>query len=461
LIVAVLALVSVRLMTRRLGPTDYGLFVTALTFVTLAMFLTDLGVSSVAGREIAKNPEEAPHILGHNLGLRLTLSLALVPPLILLGLLLYRGSTAQLYWAIALIALAVPFQSVRSVAAGFFVASIRNYLTAAIAVLNQLAYVIALIVALYAHSGIVGCAAAYLFSTVIASAAAFFITRREVEFRPRFNARRWRAVIGQSMSIGMIQIVNLIYLKADTFLLSLMASPHAVGLYGVAYVIIGFLTLGPGLLMVSLIPLIARAEDDELESLLRRAVAFLATVGVLVACGAYLFAPAVVELLAGPKFSGAVTPVRVLGVACIFTYVNNAFGFAAFARNRHQRMLIVSLAGLVVNVASNIAVIPRFGIDGAAWATVGSELVTLVGVYVVFRRDVGVRVSLVAPLVRPLVVGLVLCAVAQRFLSSGSRQGLEVLAYVPVVAIVYFGLLALLRGLPEDVVTGLRRISFR
>ena len=88
-------------------------------------------------------------------------------------------------------------------------------------------------------------------------------------------------------------------------------------------------------------------------------------------------------------------PLSILAVSCVFSYLNAALGFASVARNRHHKMIVVSLVGLAVNVITNIIVIPIYGINGAATAYLFSELVTLCGVYLVFRRDVGLRIPLV------------------------------------------------------------------
>jgi O-antigen/teichoic acid export membrane protein len=460
-IVALLAVVAVRLMTRHLGPTDYGLFVTALTFVTLATFLTDLGITDITGREISKNSNSAPQILGRNVGLRLALSVALVPVLIIIGSLVYRGSQPQLRWAIVIISLATPFQSVRSVITGLFIATIRNHITAVLQVLNQSVFLASLIIALLAHTGVLGCATAYLFTALVTCSITLVITRVQVPFRLHIDITEWRMVLVQSMSIGLIQIVNMVYLKADMILLSLMTTPRQVGLYGLAYVVIGYLNTGPNLLMTTLIPLIAQAREEELGSLVRRATSLLATSGALVSCGTILFAPAVVQLLGGPKFADAVTPVRILGVSCLFTYINSGLGYTAFARNKHQRMLAVSIAGLMLNVAANLVVIPRFGINGAAWATCGSELVTLMGVYIIFRKDVGVRTPILIPLIRPVLVAVTIGVIVQEVWFSSGTQHVSSLLYIPVIVLAYFSSLAIVNGLPEDIVRIIRRIAWR
>ena len=79
ILIAALGALALRLMTHRLGPDSYGMFVTAGTFVSTWELLTDLGINALAGREIARNPNDAGNILSYNLGLRLSLSAMLIP----------------------------------------------------------------------------------------------------------------------------------------------------------------------------------------------------------------------------------------------------------------------------------------------------------------------------------------------------------------------------------------------
>jgi O-antigen/teichoic acid export membrane protein len=46
---------------------------------------------------------------------------------------------------------------------------------------------------------------------------------------------------------------------------------------------------------------------------------------------------------------------------------------------------------LVLNVVANAAVIPRFGISGCAWATVGSEFVGVLTILFVINRELDLR----------------------------------------------------------------------
>ncbi len=461
LLVALLGTISLRLMTTRLGPSQYGDFVASLSFVASAMLIADLGVNAITGREIARSPHDAASILGHNLGLRLTLSVVFIPIVSFLGFLAYQGSNATLRYCVVIAACAVPFDALRSVCLGYFVAGVRNHIAAVISLVQQVIFVGLIIVALWIGWGVIACVYGYLVSTAVTGITTFVVTRRNVRFGPRFNLRRWRTIVAQSLSIGVIQIINLLYLKADLIILSIMSTSTNVGIYGVAYAVITFFLLIPSIFMTSLLPVMTTASESDLGRIVDRAVRYLAAAGVLVAAGTLCFGAQVIHLLAGDKFTAAAVPLSILAVSCIFSYLNAALGFASVARNRHHKMIVVSLVGLAINVVTNIVVIPTYGINGAATAYLFSELVTLCGVYLVFRRDVGLKVPLVRILVRPVAVGII-CVVLFRSILSARSQGLAtagVLAGGEVT--LYVLVLYLLGGIPDELHTALVKVRTR
>lgn len=373
----------------------------------------------------------------------------MVPILIALGVLVYHGDGSELVASIVILSIALPFDAIRATSLGYYVASIRTYYSAAVTLLQQVIYVTGVIFAIYTGHGIVGCAVSYLVAASTAGVVAFLVTRRELAFRPRYGAAQWRRAVAQSFSLGAIWVVNLLYLKADTLLLSRMSTPRQVGLYGVAYSFITFFSVVPALLMTSLLPLLAQATPETLSRIAGRASQLLAFVGALFAVGAILFAPQAIRILSGPHFLAASTPLRILSVATVFTFLNAGLGYVAVAKNRHHRIIYVSIAGLVLNVALNIAAIPRWGIRGAATATLISEVVALIGVWFVYVRDVDHDSALLASSWRPVVVGTCVVAVAQ--LAFGGSTSLITLLWAPLVVAAYVAGVALLRGLPEDV----------
>jgi O-antigen/teichoic acid export membrane protein len=459
LLISLLGALATRLITVHVGPTNYGLFVTSLTFVTSVMLFTDLGITAIMGRDIAKTPHNAADILGQNLGFRLTLSVFIIPLVVIVGLILYKAPSLR--WTLVLFAVSVPFNAIQAISLGYYVASIRNYVASGVAFLQQVLFVGGVAIAIPNGFGIIGCATSYLVATAVSGIAAYFIVRRELRFKPLFNLRSWREVFARSASLGAIQVINLLYLKADTLLLSKMTKPRAVGLYGVAYSFINFIVVAPSLILTSVMPLMATSTGERFGKILRRTEHSLAVLGAAAVMLTVLFAPQAIDILSGHRYLGASTALRLLGLSCYFSFLNTALGFAAVACNRHHRLVAVSAIGLVLNVALNIVLIPTWGINGSALATLISEFISLVGVRFIFAKDVGTKVSLTRVSLRPVVVGAVVTLFARYVLLHSWHASTVTVLWTPVILVLFFGVLALVGGLSEELTFATSKIKSR
>ena len=62
----------------------------------------------------------------------------------------------------------------------------------------------------------------------------------------------------------------------------------------------------------------------------------------------------------------------------VFAYVGHLVGFTLIAKGKQKTVLIAGVISLIVNIGGNLALIPYFGIEGAAWVTVLTEMVATV-----------------------------------------------------------------------------------
>jgi O-antigen/teichoic acid export membrane protein len=122
------------------------------------------------------------------------------------------------------------------------------------------------------------------------------------------------------------------------------------------------------------------AGDDELARaqrtlLARAAVRQVATVAVL-ALAAAAAAPFVIELLAPASFADAETVIAPIAGASIAWACYFPFSQAILQQPRSVRLMpLITGAAAALNIAGNLVLIPELGIDGAAWATLGSNAV--------------------------------------------------------------------------------------
>jgi O-antigen/teichoic acid export membrane protein len=404
--VGLIGAAAIHVLTHRLGRGAYGNLVAVLAFIAATLLFTDLGINSYSGREIARRKQDASTILGQNLGLRLVLSLVMVPTVIGLSEAFYPSGKSAILDGILLVSLTIPFEAFRAVSLSYYVATIQNYKTAVLNVVTQVVFVSGAILALNLGYGLTGCFVAYDISIAVTALIAFLAVRRSVEFAPMLSIRAWGGIIRQSLGIGSIQIVNLLYLRTNTLVLSRMTGSPTVALYGVAAAIVTFLLVLPNAFMLSMTPIVVNAPLARLKSLVNDSCTFMAMVGVVAVVGTACLASDVVKVLAPQSFAGSAVVLSILSLSVLFTCITNVFTYSSFARDQHHRLLLISVLGLVSNVVIDIVLIPSLHAKGAAIATVIVEGLILVGTYTIFRLRVGPYFDAWSRLGRIVVLGV-------------------------------------------------------
>jgi O-antigen/teichoic acid export membrane protein len=265
---------------------------------------------------------------------------------------------------------------------------------------------------------------------------------------------------------GILLILAVVYFRIDTVLLSLLSSARQVAIYALAYKVVEFFAFLPVYFMATLFPVIARTppRTERLKQLVSDATSSLFVAGIAVLTFLVTFAPQIVAAIAPrASYHAAIGVLRLLGIAALLIFVTNGFFQSLVALNRQRSLARLTAVVLVTNVALNCGLIPVLGADGAAWALIASEIVSLVLVLFAYRE--------VGSLPRLTRLGRVLAATAgfgisgwlvERLLFPGAR--LPVLALVCGVAIagaVYVALMRLLGALPPQLAAVLADVAER
>jgi O-antigen/teichoic acid export membrane protein len=107
-------------------------------------------------------------------------------------------------------------------------------------------------------------------------------------------------------------------------------------------------------------------------------MAVLLGLGALASLTLALGAVPLTGLLYGDRFGAAVPVLQVLALGCIPMYASYGLTHALVAMDRPQVYAAFSGVGLLVNVAANLLLLPRMGVQGAAWATLATEAALVV-----------------------------------------------------------------------------------
>jgi O-antigen/teichoic acid export membrane protein len=449
---AVLALgaASIAVTTRYLGTVGYGSFALALALVQMLGVLADAGLVTVVVREISREPQRSAELVGSALALRLLLGLGVVALAGLLSLALPYSPDVRL----AILIAGVPFLlglATTSLAA-VFQARLQMSRAAIADVAGRLAAFGALVAVVAADLGFLAVVASTAIGAAVALAVTVALLRPLLRVRPLTGRDGWRELLVPAIPIGLALAVNEIYFRADTFILSLFRPFEEVGLYTLAYRVFELLALLPAIVMTSVFPLLSRylPERRDLAARVLDATADLfVALAAPVAAGGLVLAPELVRLVAGDDFAAAATPLRLLLCAAGAAWISGLLGYALIAADHRREVLQLSLAALVVNVALNLALVPRWGADAAAAVALGSEALILAGGWLLVRR----RLAL-APRMRLLWRALAAAAAMAALLAW--LRDLTLVVLVPLGAVAYGAALAALGGIDRRALEALR-----
>jgi O-antigen/teichoic acid export membrane protein len=152
-----------------------------------------------------------------------------------------------------------------------------------------------------------------------------------------------------------------------------------VGYYAAGYTMVTFfLNLGIAY-NLSLLPSLTRLRNTagELETLFHTATAQVFAVGLPLAVGGSLLAAPIVRLLFGPGYAASAAPFAILIWAIPLNLLRDVPLMALLSAEGERWVFRVTLASAGLNLVLNVALIPAFGLIGAASATVLTEAVRM------------------------------------------------------------------------------------
>jgi O-antigen/teichoic acid export membrane protein len=229
-----------------------------------------------------------------------------------------------------------------------------------------------------AGGGLAWMTGAHVASGVVLLLVAATIARARVgRLRLRFRWGLMQRVFGRSIWLFAVSVMGLLHLGAGTLMLGYLKPYEQVATYEAAAKLLEASQFMVRPLLLILFPVCAllasRQQWDELRRLMHRMFAGMAGVG-LAACGfVALLALPIVRIVYTDTYADSAVVLRVLYLSVPGLYAATVAMFVASSMHREKRAVLIVAVGVVLNLALNLAVIPRYGALGAAWVTVASQ----------------------------------------------------------------------------------------
>lgn len=430
IVARLVALVTVLALLNHLGPARYGTFTTLVNYTAIVSVVLDLGFNVLYVREGARHPSEIQRYLRNVMSLRVLLAVVTF------------GALALALWFAGLGGLLAPgftlmvLTSYSSLLRNTLYAVQRLGFEAVAVVLESIVLLALVIVGIKTSAGLTYFVWAY--AAQYAFSCAYFVVvlawTRIAVVGWRFEPQMLRTWLWQGLPFALTFVLTVLYFKIDQPIVYALRTPTEAGWYAAAYKPFEALLFVPMTLLSVAFPVLSvyhsERPDQQLDAVSRffKALVFIGwpmTVGIFVlahplTAALHLYAPSEPAL-------------RILSLALVIGFANNAFIGALSASDRQSSFTWAAGWSLAANVGLNLALIPTYGYLGASWATVLTEIVLGTVGWILTARYVG-RVQVLKLTWRTLLAGVVMGLAVYPIRDLG---GLAIAIPIAVGVIVY------------------------
>lgn len=180
-----------------------------------------------------------------------------------------------------------------------------------------------------------------------------------------------------------LTLSQIIYVNSDITILGLIKGDFQVGLYSTSVKIYSLVNMMIASISLVVMPQLsaafAKQKYSDINRLLKYAINFIVILGLPCICGIEIIAPQIIVFFAGSEYADASLSLRILGISLACSLIGGWIGNASLIpAGREKICLKSSVVCAIVNIVLNLLLIPKWGLNAAAFTTAISEFTGLV-----------------------------------------------------------------------------------
>lgn len=496
---ALLSVAVMKIISVYLGTAGAGQYTTVYEFLAFFGIIADLGLYTIAVREMSADEDRMPMIIGNILGMRTFLVVLAMSLAVLAAFLIPKYQGTLIPFGVAIASIGTLFTIINGTISSVLQVQYQmKYQTVGLVIGKAVSVAYMIYAAFIAFTadpvlGFYHLMLAGIIGNAVMLLITWHFTSRFVRIRYRFDGFFWKKVFVTALPYGVALFLNTIYFRIDTIMMSLilrtdpslisqtgtallchegknyMTAECQIGFYSVAMRMTEVLLIIPVYFMNSVLPVLTKylkEATERVRMLLQYSFDFITALALPIVVGGYILAYPLVFIVSDPEFLsnlsvgvwGSDIALKVLLFAMLFAFVNAMFGILLVVVNKQTRLLYINGAAVIINLLTNLAVIPVFGFRGAAATSVATEFFILICTFIVAKKYLPLNLNYLRTLkmiFSALVMGVVIYL--SQPLTYGWMENKNVLILVPLGGLVYSLMLLVTKSVDED----MRRIILK
>lgn len=456
ILTSVFAFVWTILTARYLGPSDYGVFGTAVSFSTIFGVFATFGIFTYLVRAISTDFENEAKYLNNTLSLKIFLAVFYLAIIFLAAF--FLGWNRYVIGFCMLFAFEYLIKTFHDVFFSSFQAHEKIKYQAITNIIITVLTFIFIIVVIVTDYGLLGIAFAYILANIIALIYAIYAIRKHI-IKPKlaFDFAFYKVLLKAGIPFALTGLFYTIYYSIDIVMITQFASTYDTGLYNSAYKLISVLTLFYSIYSSVIFPVMTKLFKDEKDLLhfsFVKSIKYLSLVTIPIAVFTSLYGYDLIGIY-GAEFIEAGGVLKVLIWTVCFLFVNGACSLILNASHEEYSVTKIYSIAAVFNVVLNLILIPKYSVYGASVATVLSEILILIlELYMIKKIGQLPDRHLVYDIVKICVASVVLGIVLYVF-------NFNLWVAMAVSIVVYFATIILLKTFDQEDISILKQIIGR
>ena len=409
-----MSLILIMAVAHKLGPELMGIYAFGVAFVGIFQIFVNFGLEPFIQREVGRCPDIAGRLMAQIFLLKMIIYLATCILVLIFSLAAVDSELKrQVVW---ILTGAMFFQTNFMATNAFFRAFQKAKYEALVRISLRLVYTSLGIVAILSGRGLLTLVTLQIIAQAGACLLAWslFVKRISNPFQA-VSLNHLKKLIQSVKDFFLIRIVQTVFNSIDLIMLSLMAGDTATGFYSVAVRLTGSFGFLPSVFTGAFLPVISRqakTDQNAFVDTFKPYFKYLFIIGLSLAIVLSVLSEKWIVLLFGTSFKPARPTLVALAIALMITFANWSISNAIVALDKEKAMLKVFSLCAGFNILLNLLLIPKFQHNGAAWATVASQILLLLLQLATLGKNLLDRLTLGWLSVKPLLAGVITCGLA-------------------------------------------------
>lgn len=362
---------------RYLGPEKFGVlsYVTAISTFVLA--LTRLGMDAVLVRELADFKKPSNVLLGT--AFWLMVSAAVFSYLLVASSIWSLEDDGEIRLYIIILCSSAFFSSFL-VADYFFQSNLKSKFSSACKAVTLLLISVAKLAFIFLQLDLFWFVVVSLIEHVILASLLVLVMRAYggLKFISFFDVALARSMLNSAWPMVITAVAALIYMRIDQVMIRNMLGLYEVGIYSAAVKIYESWIIFPYVLTISLLPLIVRLKqgsEGKYNLRITQLFSFLIWLSIFAAVVVTLFSEYMMVLAFGEAYRESASVVNIVMWTAVFASIGSVSARYLNVERMERKIAFRTLVAAVFNVGFNYLLIPLYGINGAAVATLLSNFI--------------------------------------------------------------------------------------